>query len=821
MKKFIILTFAILCTTLTLKSQTIKSPSEFLGYELGTRFTRHHQVVNYFNYVSDSSKSVDLKKYGETNENRPLLLSYISSEENIKNLEAIRLDNLKRTGIVEGTPSTSVPIIWLSYNVHGNEASSSEAAMLTLYKLITKKQEWLKTAVIIIDPCLNPDGRDRYVNWYNQYQNTPYNPNPVAYEHHEPWPGGRPNHYLFDLNRDWAWISQVESAQRLAQYNKWMPQIHVDFHEQGYESPYYFAPAAEPFHEVITDWQRDFQTEIGKNHAKYFDKEGWRYFSKERFDLLYPSYGDTYPTYMGAIGMTYEQAGHGMAGLGISLENGQELTLLDRLTHHTVTGLSTIEITIKNADKLIDEYEKFFKVQDTYKTKSYILKNNSKNIKSLLALLDAHEINYYAANNTTVKGFDYNSMESKSVKITEDDIVIPVNQPKGTMVKVLFEQNAALENPLTYDITAWSLPYAYGINCIASTTNPSSNTAYKLEDFTANTSDINAYAYITKWNEVADATFLAELLKNKFNVRFSEVDFEVAGNKYSKGSLIVMRGENTHLTDFDTTIVEIANKNNQLLNSASTGFVNSGSDFGSSNVALIKAKKVALIGGEGTSSLNFGEIWHFFETQLKYPVNVLNTAGLNRINLSDFDVLILPIDYRASKGQLAKITEYVTKGGTVISLGNAANNFADKEGFSLTSKSKEDKEEEKSPNLTPYNKREAEYIKEAITGSIFKSNVDESHPLAFGYTDTYFSLKLGAKNYNLLENGANIAYLPENTKPISGYAGEYALENVPNSLLFGIERKGRGKIVYMVDNPLFRSFWQNGKLFFANAVFLN
>ena len=196
--------------------------------------------------------------------------------------------------MLEGSPTaTDVAIVWLSYNVHGNEASSTEAAMLTLYKLLTERKDLLENTVVIIDPCINPDGRDRYVNWYNETASQPYDIDRQASEHNEPWPGGRPNHYLFDLNRDWAWATQVETQTRLIAYNKWMPHIHVDFHEQGINEPYYFAPAAEPFHEIISDWQRDFQTEIGKNHAKYFDAEGWLFFTRESFDLLYPSYGDT------------------------------------------------------------------------------------------------------------------------------------------------------------------------------------------------------------------------------------------------------------------------------------------------------------------------------------------------------------------------------------------------------------------------------------------------------------------------------------------------------------------------------------------------
>ncbi len=251
-------------------------------------------MVEYFKHVDEAMANVQVSVYGKTYENRPLIYAIITSHENFKNLEQIRLDNLKRAGATAGTPSgNKVAIVWLSYNVHGNEANSMEASMKTLYELVNpenaKTKEWLKNTVVIIDPCINPDGRDRYANFYNQYGDIPATSDPQAREHHEPWPGGRANHYLFDLNRDWAWETQIESQARIKLYNQWLPHVHVDFHEQGPNSPYYFAPAAEPYHEVISNWQRDFQVIIGKNNAKYFDEQGWLYFTKQFFDLFYPS----------------------------------------------------------------------------------------------------------------------------------------------------------------------------------------------------------------------------------------------------------------------------------------------------------------------------------------------------------------------------------------------------------------------------------------------------------------------------------------------------------------------------------------------------
>tara|TARA_R110000787_G_scaffold271939_5_gene379230 strand:+ start:7521 stop:10010 length:2490 start_codon:yes stop_codon:yes gene_type:complete len=806
----------------SLFSQNIQSPKEFLGYELGKRFTRHHKVVEYFTYISNQLENVLLEKYGETNENRPLYVSYISSKENIKNIEKIRRNNLGQTGI-KTESDNDVAIVWLSYNVHGNEASSTEASMQTLYELVTKKKEYLKNTLVIIDPCINPDGRDRYVNWFNQVKSTPYNVDQNAKEHKEPWPGGRPNHYLFDLNRDWAWATQVETSQRLKIYNKWMPHIHVDFHEQFINDNYYFAPAAEPFHEIITDWQRDFQTQIGKNHAKYFDQNGWLYFTKESFDLLYPSYGDTYPTYMGAIGMTYEQAGHGMAGLGINTDHGYELTLVDRVLHHKTTGISTVEIASSNAAKLNSEFKKFFNNSKlTYK--SYVLKNENKDkTQRLINLLEKHEIEYEHTEEGQVKGYNYQTQKEGRMTVGSKDLVIHSDQPKGKMVKVLFEPNAKLADSLTYDITAWSLPYAHGFKAMASKTKVTSRKD-KLVGMVFNRPDKNAYAYLSKWNSLEDATFLAELLDNNLRVRFSEKDFEIEGSAYKKGTLIILRGDNKNNQDFDTHVTSIANKNGRALAPVKTGFVSSGVDFGSSSVNPINKQKVAVLSGKGTSSLSFGEVWHFFETQLKYPLTVLDTDYFSRVNLDAFDVLIIPNGYYSpvlNKKGLEKVSKFSQNGGTVIAIGNALRSFADKDGFSLKrKKATTDSKEKKKANLTPYADRERAGADNLITGAIFKSTVDETHPLAFGYESDYFSLKIGSGTYEHLQNGSNVAYYAKDATNVSGFAGKKALKNVPESLLFGEERKGSGSIIYMVDNPLFRSFWENGKLFFVNAIFL-
>ncbi|MDB3976935.1 M14 family metallopeptidase [Flavobacteriaceae bacterium] len=809
--------------TLVLFAQTLgygqlQSPSEFLGYTIGTQFTRHADVVDYFEHVAQHSDMVQYKAYGKTNERRTLTYAVVSSAQNIENAEQIRLENLKNAGIIKGEATPTKAIVWLSYNVHGNEASSTEAAMTTVYDLITKKQQWLENTIVIIDPCVNPDGRDRYTNWYNQVKSTPYNAIQDADEHNEPWPGGRPNHYLFDLNRDWAWATQVETQQRLKIYNKWMPHIHVDFHEQGINEPYYFAPAAEPFHEVISDFQRDFQTQIGKNHARYFDKEGWLFFTRERFDLLYPSYGDTYPTFMGAIGMTYEQAGHGRAGLGINTDEGYELTLVDRVAHHTTTGISTVEMGSKNAVVLNTEFKKFF-TNDALTYKSYVLQGHPDKIGQLTQLLDKHEISYGYGGQGSVSGYHYTTAKKGSMS-TSGALVVSTNQAKGKMIKVLFEPDAKLEEPLTYDITAWSIPYAYGLEAIASKTLVNA-TQSKTQNNIENT-NTTAAGFIASWDTIKDARFLAALLQQNMKVRFTEKKLRFGGENFDRGSLVITKSDNKGNPNFYQELNKIANEHGRILFASKTTFGDTRTDMGSPDIKMINAPKIALLKGEGVSSLSYGSIWHFFEKQLHYPVTHIGTQSLSS-RLARYNVLVLPegrYNKLLGEQQIGDLKKWIANGGKVIAMGDATRSFLDKKGFDLKNNEQDQTEDSQSKTiLTPYDQRESESVTNFITGSIYKITIDASHPLAFGYGDTYFSLKQGSTSYQFMEQGYNVGYIDGDATSVSGFSGEKAKEKLKNSMIFGEARMGSGSVVYLVDDVLFRSFWEQGKLFFANALF--
>ncbi len=834
MKKYCILLFLLISGLLKLSAQKIQSPEEFLGYKPGEQFTPHFRVVEYYKYLVSVSKNIKLQEYGKTNEGRPLLLAFVASDSNIGRLEDIRQNNLALAGIAEGTSPANVlanppVLVWLSYNVHGNESVSTEASLQTVYDLLNPSdqpsQSWLKNTVVIIDPCLNPDGRERYVNFYNPVRNRVPDAVPFSREHMEPWPGGRANHYYFDLNRDWAWQSQKETLQRLAVFNKWLPQVHVDFHEQNINEPYYFAPAAEPYHQDISKWQREFQTIIGKNNARYFDQNGWMYFTRERFDLLYPSYGDTYPIYNGSVGMTYEQGGSGRAGLAVINAEGDTLTLKDRIDHHHTTGLSTVESASQNAEKALSEFKSYFSSSRTNppgEYKSYIIKGeNPEKLKTLAILLQRNGIQFGYGSVKGGQGLNYFTGKTESFKVDKNDMVISAFQPKSVLLKVLFEPITFVSDSATYDITAWSLPYAYGLQSFAS--RDALKPEYtSISSSTVNNEMSNPVAFIANWNSLADVKFLAELLKNNIRVRYSEIPFETGGKRFNAGSLIIARTGNDNLKGgFERTVIELAKRSEITLQAIPSAFVDKGADLGSDKIRYIKRPKVVVVSGESTSSLSFGEVWHFFEQQINYPLTVVRSQDLGRVNWNEFDVLIFPDGNYPDMGN-DKMQQWVRAGGKLIAMEGAVSQLAGKKGFDLKNKEEAKKDEKaKDPyeDLRTYENRERESVRTNIPGAIYKVNLDNTHPLGFGFPDFYYTLKLDDKVYQYLSSGWNVGVIKKDNY-VTGFVGVKARKKLMDGLIFGVQELGNGSVVYLADDPLFRSFWENGKLLFSNAVFM-
>ena len=829
MKK--IFTFSLLFSLCILAAQAqFKSPDEFLGYALGSHFTPHYKVADYFRQTAAASpKNVKLIEYGKTNEGRPLMVAVISSPENIINLEQIRKNNIElSTGKKTANPANFPAILWLSYNVHGNEANSTETSMKMLYELSSgqnkKATEWLRNTVVMIDPCLNPDGRDRYVNNFNSVVGKIPNADPGAREHTEPWPGGRANHYYFDLNRDWAWQTQIESQQRLALYHEWMPQVHVDFHEQSYNEPYYFAPAAEPVHQDITAWQRSFQVVVGKNNAKYFDAEGWQYFTKERFDLLYPSYGDTYPLYNGAIGMTYEQGGI-RAGLAVVTNSGDTLTLKDRIAHHFTTGMSTLEVTSLNHNKLLDEYSKYFQQElvsapGVYKT--YIIKaDNLSRLKKLADLLTKNKIEFSYGGDKTGKGYDYDTRKEENFSLGRNDLVVNVLQPKAVLANVLLEPQTLVTDSNTYDITAWALPYVYGLKGYASKESFKGRYPALEENPEASNNIEKPLAWLFGWGTAEDIQLLIALQKEDIRVRQADKAFTVAGKEYAPGTLIVLRAENEKLIkDLKTKITGVAAKLNKPVTGITTGFVEKGKDFGSNVYPILKHPKVAVVSGTETSSLAFGEVWFYLEHDLNLSPVIIGSKDLNSLDITKINTLILP---DGSYGPFIGdgLTAWINKGGKLILMEDAIESVLEKKGFDLKKKEEIVKKDQKPEASTlRFKDKDRDDYEYAIPGAIYKVDLDASHPLAYGIGKSYYTLKTDRKIYAPLTSGWNIGQLNDKSL-MAGVVGKKVREELKTGLLIGAQDFGRGTVVYIANDPLFRNFWEGGKTLFGNALFCN
>ena len=812
----------------------VQSPSEFLP-NYGKQITYYHQVESYFKQLTEKSTLIKHQKYGVTPEQRDLNVFFISTPENLANLEQIRNNNLAAIGLSKNGNQMigDKLIVWLSFNVHGNEFAGTESAMTVAYELVnpknTETKKWLENTIVILDPCINPDGYSRYGNWLREISGKKTHPGLYDREHMEVWPGGRYNHNVFDLNRDWAWQTQPESQQRVALYNQWMPQVHTDVHEMGYESPYFFPPSAEPIHEFIEKYQKDFHNVLGKNMSQKFDAQNWMYNTSERFDLFYPSYGDTYPAYNGAVGMTLEQGGIG-AGRAVTMSNGNIVTIQDRLTHHATAVLTVVESASAQADVLLKGFRGFMNnsrktVKGNYKM--YVMKNNQKLIQ-LADLLKKNNIEFsYADATVKASGYNYSTKSDKGFTIEPNDLIVKVDQPKAVFTQVLFEPNQKLNDSLSYDITAWALPLAYGVEGYAVKNSLGFKTKATIE-LTEKTVPQKVYAFHIPWNNRISAQVLSVLHQNDIKVR-SAMNKAIFGDvTVEPGGLLVTKADNPKVADFEKTISDLI-KIKTDYNYINTGFSSNAKDVGSENFNLLKAPKVVLLSGKGVSSTEFGAAWFYMQETINYPVSVVEVNSFNRLKLMDYNTLILADgDYTFSEEQQNKIGDWIKNGGKVIAMNGALSLFDGKDGYALSPFANDDDKlsAEKAKDSVALKERfldfhatERREISKSIPGAIIENVLNKTHPLSFGLGDKYFSLKTDSNHYSLLKNAVNVAYVPKDYKSY-GFIGSQVKKKLNNTVSFAVERKGDGTIVYMVDNPLFRGFWENGIVLFNNALFL-
>jgi hypothetical protein len=823
----------VLCSSVAF-AQPVPTPEEFLGYKMGERFTPHDRILDYFEELTKRSKLVTMQTIGETYEGRPLVLATLTSERN-----HARLDDIRRNAATlargEGDPSAiaaSQPaIVWLAFGVHGNESSSAEAAMFVAASLLREPDltRMLDNLVVIIDPLENPDGRERYINWFHRTRGVKANANPAAAEHAEPWPGGRFNHYLIDMNRDWAFQSQRETQARVAAYKTWNPQVIVDFHEMYYESSYFFPPDAKPINANLPKDVEDWLEIFGRANAGEFSKRGWSFFVGERYDLFYPGYGDSWPSLRGAIGMTYEQGGGGRAGSAIERTDGTVLTLADRALHHYTTAITTVRTAAQHREALLRYTHEAARAQIDAGKNTFLLVPGSPNFEPLVALLQKNGIRVdQLTTATTIRGTRLDREVTESRSFPAGTAVISTKQPYGGLANTLLEkapsfskgfveeQRAKAEADLPddfYDLTTWSLPLAMNVEgwlAAAPVTAVKEFAASQPPAFKS-----ASYAYLVDGNDPQLYRFAGRLLES--GIRFSVADGELAlGDRtFARGSLVILRNNNG--ADLDAKLQNAAREAAAALAPVDSGWLG-GVSFGSERIRYVKQPRIALVGGPGSDATSFGMLWHTLDVDTPIPHTVVFAESLRNTDLSKFDVLVFPdgsYAERVGKRGVEKIKAFANDGGTVVAIKGASAFLRDKD--VEISKLKPWEPPKKKDDETPA--ADERYNDYRIPGSAFRTTMNERSYLTYGVPRSPAVLVEGSNAFlPVAKKVDNILTIDAKDPLISGVAWSESLERIKGSVYVVSEPYGRGQVITFADDPHFRLFWRGTLPIFLNAV---
>lgn len=823
---------------------SIPSPTEYLGYELGTQYTFHHQVMSYFEKLAELSDKITFHEYARTYENRSVNYAIITSADNHSNLEQIKTQNLKIANAPNSVSVNEEPVVvWMSYNVHGNEPSSSEAAMQTAYRLVastdSETQNWLDNAVVIIDPMMNPDGRDRYVYWYKSSQANVLNVNAEDLEHDEIWPGGRTNHYWFDLNRDWTWLIHPESAGRIDVYQQWMPQVHIDFHEQGFNNNYFTMPGTTPRnHELPADYEK-WADVFGRGAIEEFDKAQVNFETRERFDFFYPGYGSSYPSIMGGIGMLAEQGGHSRGGRAVETNDGYVLTLRQRVFDHYKNGVSIVKTSVENRKALV-EYFQDARSQDTQKgnTKAYILPNNSNDYTyDVVNLMLKQGVKVEQANDdfNIRNAYSYWDGNTSSRSFKAGDFIIKTDQPGHLFINTLMRRQLEIKDSVMYDMSTWSAPLAYNLDAAWTTSNIRVNTTQIDEEVVHPNGITNGnaqYAYVVDWNQRNAPKALAQLWKHGYKVRSSEKGFTKDGTEYSRGSLVVLLGRNLHKGDaIHQDMKTIADYADVKIAGFNTGRMDAGSDLGSPSMRPVEEPRVGLMMDSGFSSYTAGQIWFLFDQWTELGIDRIRSGSFGGLDLNDYDVLILPggfgLNGTFNENSRERLKDWVRDGGTLVAT-EGSTSWLTKEESGISSAELFEEEEEEDENkidpaaYTRYKDQEDSSGLRRIPGSAFKAMIDNSHPLAFGMKDKLYSLKFSTNALKPDPSFSTVGHYVKDADQVlaSGYASDENKEKAAGKAFAAVQGMGSGNLVFLMDNTQYRMFWVGPARMMQNAVML-
>jgi hypothetical protein len=834
------LTILLLLLTAPIASAEIADPWTWLDSEAGSRFTPHHRIIGYFEYLAENSARLSLHNYGETWEKRPLLLAVVGSPSNVARADEIRarLDRLsdpRRTSRDEARriAQTTPAVVWLAYGVHGNESSSAEAAMVTAHWLVTEApDEVLDNVVVLIDPLQNPDGRERYVNWFHQKLGQRPNPSLDAVEHREPWPGGRFNHYLVDMNRDWAWATQPETRGRIVVFRDWNPQVVVDLHEMWHDSTYFFPPVASPVNPNIDPGVVSWLETFGRENARVFSERGWPFFIGEYFDLFYPGYGDSWPSLRGAIGMTYEVAGHSRAGVLVDRRDGTTWSLAERIEQHHIAAQTTVLTAASNSSGLL--MHTWSAASSAMQSPStFFLIDGSPAFDEAIDLLVTQGVEVgYLASPVTTRATRIGRTVRQQKSFPAGTAVVSTAQPLGALARTLLEQNPALapefvekqrervdadEHAEFYDLTGWSIPLAFNVETWQIDGTPEQRAVETFRRRPAPEFHSASYGWIVDGMDPAVYRTAAALLRHGVRFGVTSTSATMDETEISRGSLVVLRFKN--IEGLEPLLRSLAESEQVRFIPVHDGMAGDLS-LGSGSIRTFIDPQILLVGGDGTSSTSFGSLWYTLDVEVELPHTVIDLDHLGRINLSRYRVIVLPDGY--GYGEVldetlrARLREWVSRGGTIVAVKRAA----------AALRAGEEKLSEIEPRAaTPDDEAEVEpgqkrYTEHAIPGAAFATNVRRRDHLSFGIpASSPMVLLEGSVALELAPYAAaNIVTIDGDTPLVAGLAWPESVEKIKGSPWLASERIGAGRVITFADEPHYRLFWKGTLPFFLNAV---
>jgi hypothetical protein len=845
----------------------IPTYGKVLGYQPGERITWHAGLMKYLEALAGATRQVKIFEYAKSWEGRKLVYAAVGSEANLKRLEEIRagmqkLADPRRTPEAEARKlmATLPAVIWLAYGVHGNEISSPEAALLTAYHLLAARKDKmvddiLANVLVLIVPTQNPDGRDRFVHHFEQSEGLEPDAQPVAAEHVEPWPGGRSNHYLFDLNRDWFALTQPEILGQAKALQEWFPLVYVDLHEMGADSTYYFAPEAVPYNPHLTQEQTKSLEWFGRNNARWFDQFGFDYFTREVFDAFYPGYGASWPAYHGSIAMTYEQAS--TRGLIVRRSDESMLLFRDTVRHHLVASLSSCETAARNREKLLDQFYRYRKtaIEEGAREniREYILprQGNTSAVDKLAALLGEQgiEIKRAAA-----------AFRNAGREYPAGSYVISLAQPAKRLIRNLLDLQVPMEEKFVkeqerlrrkklpdeiYDVTAWSLPLSFNLEAVPSAEISQGNfQAVKPERIPPGKVNGKAtVAYLAPWGTQAAGRLLAAALRKELHILSADKPFTQESRTYPAGTLIFKVKDN--LPGLPETLEKLAGATGAEIQATGSGWVDEGVNFGSRYVVRVRKPAVALAWDRPTSSTSAGWTRFVLERQFEYPVTAIRGQLLGTADLSRFQALILPEASGEGYSQAfgangtRRLKDWVAAGGTLIGLGNAVSYLADPKVNLLAVQQEElPRPETKAKKPETEGARvpgkllasEDEYSKaiqaetelpDRVLGVMAKARLDPDHWMTAGLGETVTAMVSGRSIFTpiKLDKGVNAAvFLGPDKLLASGYLWEENRKQLAYKPLLIVQREGRGLVIGFTADPNFRAYMDGMNLLFINAV---